>query len=140
MILFGNINNMAKSLTELASNIINSKVQTIKDIKELAKIKFNMSKQYQVACWLAWKMEDEYNKTRSKATKDAIDIWLSVGNAEIQWKFVAECNWLDKGWREAHETLRGMSMTISSIRDFIISWYTENKSLGEYLDTNPIEW
>jgi len=41
---------MAKSLTELASNIINSKVQTIKDIKELAKIKFNMSKQYQVAC------------------------------------------------------------------------------------------
>ena len=127
---------MAQTLTEQATDIINQEVHTPEDIKDLARIKFLMSKQYADACKIAWQMEDSYNKDRSTKTKEALDQNMPAGKADDIWKFYAECSWSGVWRREAQSTLKGMSAVLQAISWFIIARSIENKAAWAFLDSN----
>jgi len=121
------------TLTQRATNIINSKAHDDNDMIQLSKIEFAMAVQYRPAMNIATEMEEEYNKMRWKFAQEARDEWKGSTEASELGKFRAE---LEFWWYRSLKTdLGAMKNIMSAIEWFKVSYYFREKGLRTYLDS-----
>lgn len=124
-----------KTLSEQAKDIIEQPALNIEDIKNLCKIRFKMSLQYNEAKQLAGRMESAYNKGRPEKYISFKEQAKKKGNKYTETEFTeaaklhAESEYGTR--REVKAKCNGFMAVMQSIEAVCMAFYVENKSIDK---------
>lgn len=123
---------MEKTLYEQADEIINQTSHTDEDIKNLARIKYKLTRLVRQYDTLANSLEEQYNKRRWSAyieiKKKYKDDWRRITDSEADRYAKDKSEDEFWGYRSAKANVRGMYAEIGAIEQFIITLQSNRKA------------